>query len=286
MAGEKFSGREPEGPYRDFPRLPGWNEVLSQGDLANQLALIMAALEPAAEQEPINPDRLDPVGLADWVGSAESRARSRICLTTSGEMIDFAADGRLSLRRNHHRDGWGRPTSLIEAVYNNPQSEPLATTKPVSIKAHGWRYDDRLAVAPLVGTSYSEYLRPMPGLVEQSVSTHWFIPSRFLPIDESGFTDARLGAAGEITAKYFDGQLTMLTAMTSGPDYGPQPGSNPRPIPTRRLRIELSAGEVYAAELIERLPEIAQLATIDIRRGPDGGLVQISHNPLAGFSRR
>ncbi len=285
MTGEKFSGRESEAAYRDFPRLPGWDEVVAQVGLAARLALIMAALESASEQEPISPNHLDPVGLADWVGPAGSRARSRVCLTASGEMVDFGADGRLSLRHKHQCDGRGRPVSLLEAVYNNPQSEPLATTKPVSIRAHSWKYDDHLGVAPLVGASYSEYLRPIPSLVEQSVSTYWFVPSRFLPIDGPNFIGSRLRAAGEITAKYLDGRLTMLTAMISGPDYDPQLSLNPRSIPTRRLRIELSAGEVCAAELIDQLPGAAQPATIDIKRGADGCLVQTSRNPLAEFSR-
>ena len=286
MTGEKFSGRESKGAYQDFPRLPGWDEVVAQGELAAQLALIMAALESASEQEPISPNHLDPVGLADWVGPAESRARTRVCLPISGEMVDLGADGRLSLRHKHQCDGQGRLISMLEAVYNNHQSEPLTTTKPMSIRAHGWRYDDRSAVAPLVGASYSEYLQPIPGLVEQSVSTYWFVPSRFLPIDGADFTGARLGAAGEITAKYLDGQLTMLAAMTYGPDYDPRLSLNPRSIPTRRLRIELSAGEVCAAELIDRLPGAAQAATIDIKRGSDGRLVQTSRNPLTRFSRR
>ena len=243
MTGERLSDRESEGVYQDFPWLPGWDQVMTQESLSGRLAVIMAALESAGEQEPISPNHLDPIGLADWVGPPESRPLARVRLTADGEIFDFGANGRLALRNKYQCDRRGRPASLVESVYRNPESEPLLATKPTSIRAHSWKYDDRLA-APLVGASYSEYLQPTPGLVEQSVSTYWFVPPQPLPNSERGFIDSRLRAAGEIIAKYCGGQLTMLTAITSGPGYDPRLGANSGLIPTRRLRIELSAGEV------------------------------------------
>ena len=280
MAGERFLSRESERVYSDFPQLPSWDQVMAQKSPSDQLATIMAALEIAAQQEPIKPKHLDPIGLADWVGPPESRPLSRICLTANDEVINLGADGRLAVRNKYKRDWRRRPISLVEATYNNPPSEPLATTKPISIKAHSWEYDDQLP-APLVKAGYSEYSQPVPGLVEQSVSTHWFVPPQLLPTNPYDFIKARLTASGEITAKYSGNQLTMLAATVFGSVYSSQSELAPRLILIRRLRIELSDDEVSAAELIDRLPGIAQAATIDIKRGPDGCLVQTSQNPLA-----
>ena len=135
MASEKLSGRESWGFYEDFPWLPSWNLVMARQQLADRLELVMAALEPASQQEPASPNQLGPVGLADWVGPAETRAGLSISLADLGEKVDFGDGGQLISRRRYRHDNQGRLESLVEANYNNSQTEPLATTRPAVVRS-------------------------------------------------------------------------------------------------------------------------------------------------------
>lgn len=273
MAGEKLPGRESRGFYEDFPWLPSWNLVMARPQLADRLELVMAALKPAGEQEPVSPGQLEPVGLADWVEPAKTRAGSSISLTGLGEKVDFGDKGQLVSRRRYRHDDQGRLGQLIEADYNNPQTEPLATTRPTAIRSHSWIYDDNLEVAPLVGARYSEYSQPIEGLVEQTNSTYWFIPSKILPFYEAELIGIRQAAAGEITARRLGGQLIMLSGRVLCPDLKLK----------RQLKVELSAGEIGAVELIDGLPGSTLEATFDVKRGANGQLVSVSQNPESGL---
>ena len=278
MTGEKRTGRESWGHYEDFPQLPSWEQVMAQPKLPDRLEMIMAALKPARQQLLVGPDWLDPIGLADWAGSAESRAGSTIALgglPDRGERIDFGPSGQLINRRQWRFDEQKRVTMIIEAAYSNSDTDPLATTNPTSIQAYDWIYDDSYEVAPLVGARYSDYSQPLNGLVEQTASTYWFVPSQLLPIYQIDFLSLRRQAAAELTAHYLAGQPTMLYGRVL----------NAATATDRRLRVELAGAEIRSVELADTPPQATGAATLDVKRSPGDQFKQSSQKPTGDLSR-
>lgn len=280
MAGERLSGREPSGYYRDLPRLPGWEEVMAQPSPTQRFELMLAALVGASQQRPVNPLWLDPVGLADWVDRpAAERTWEQASLSATGEVINFGSEGQLLTRHKRQFDNYRKLASLIEASYSNYGPDALQTADPVSVRYYSWIYNNRLSGQPLVKSTYSEYSRITSWATEQTVSTYWFFPPRIVAQKEFDLMQSRLQPDYEITAKYCGQNLMFLSARILDSNPNCQPGLGAQPVVARQLQAEFSAGEVVSAELVDNQPAAGKKMTLAISRTFDGQLIEGAQQP-------